>query len=274
MSVYDKERPEFLNEAMESLWTKQTLKPHQVILVQDGDIGEELQEVITHWKNVMGEFLTLIVNDENLGLTKCLNKGLDFVDTEYIARMDSDDVCAPERFQRQVDFLEKNKEVDVVGTFMQEIDEHGLLFQVREYPTKPEEVIDYIKKASPLQHSSVMFRKCLFDEGIAYNEKYRTTQDLALWFDLLVKGKKIANIPSILMYYRLTNDTCGRRDISKGLLETKIYTKGIYRLHGWTFAYVYPIMRLIFRLLPSKITKGIYNGKLRALFLNKYIDKS
>lgn len=269
MSVYCKEKPEFLQEAMESLWTKQTLKPDQVVLVQDGPLGDVLLEVIVRWKRMMGAALVLVVNEENIGLTKSLNKGLAYVDTEYIARMDSDDVCVPSRFQRQVDFLEKNKDVDVVGTFMREIDEYGELHQVREYPTSPNEVSSYIKKASPLQHASVMFRKSMFDDGIKYNERYRTTQDLALWFDVLASGRKIANIPDILMYYRLTNDTYDRRDISKGVLETKIYIRGIYKLHGFTLAYVYPIARLVFRLLPKKVTKLIYNGKLRTLFLNK-----
>ncbi len=273
MAVYHKEKPEFLQEAMESLWTAQTLKPDQVILVQDGEIGDALQRVIARWKRKLEDALVVVVNEKNMGLTKSLNRGLEYVDTEYIARMDSDDVCVPERFERQVEFLEQHRDVDVVGTFMQEIDECGQLFQVREYPTNPDEVIDYIKKASPLQHASVMFRKRLFDDGLRYNERYRTTQDLALWFDVLARGKKIANIPVILMYYRLTNATYDRRDISKGILETKIYFRGIYKLHGVTFAYVYPIARLIFRLLPKKMAKGIYTGKWRTMFLNKYRAK-
>lgn len=268
MAVYHKEKPEFLQEAMESLWTAQTLKPDQVILVQDGEIGDALQRVIARWKRKLEDALLVVVNEKNVGLTKSLNKGLEYVDTEYIARMDSDDVCGAERFERQVEFLEQHPDVDVVGTFMQEIDEYGQLFQVREYPTNPDEVIGYIKKASPLQHASVMFRKSLFDDGLRYDEKYRTTQDLALWFDVLAKGKKIANIPAILMYYRLTNATYDRRDLAKGILETKIYFRGIYKLHGFTFAYVYPIARLIFRLLPKKMAKGIYTGKWRAMFLN------
>ena len=101
MSVYRSEQPEYLDEALASVWTAQTLKPQQIILVEDGTLTDGLYAVIDKWSGELGDKLLILKNKQNLGLTKSLNLGLRHVTSDLVARMDSDDVSLPHRFEMQ-----------------------------------------------------------------------------------------------------------------------------------------------------------------------------
>ena len=264
MSVYKSEKPANLDRALKSVWDDQTLKPGEVVLIEDGQLGKDLSAVVEKWKTRLGSNVFVVLRNEvNLGLTKSLNKGIRQVRSEYIARMDSDDISDPKRFERQAAYLEKHPEVDVVGGALQEFNEENPNLNVRHYPQTPEESRKYIVKASPLAHPTVMMRRKIFDSGITYNEKYRTNQDLALWFELLSKGYKIASLPEVTIYFRRDDGLFKRRNRSRAINEFKIYMKGIWSLYGFTWKYVYPIARLCFRLLPTSMVKWIYGSSIR-----------
>jgi glycosyltransferase involved in cell wall biosynthesis len=268
MSVYKSDVPEYLDKAIKSVWTDQTLRPNQIVLVEDGDLGEGLISVIANWKLELGEKLTVLKNEKNIGLTKSLNKGIKYVTSSLIARMDSDDISEPTRFEKQADFLQAHPEVDIVGGALREFNDENPNLRIRHYPETNEEVKKYIVKASPLAHPTVMMRRSIFDNGLCYNEKYRTSQDIALWYDALLKGHKIANIQDITINFRSGGDVYKRRSRSKAWNEFKIYVNGIYRLKGlFTFNYIYPFARLIFRLIPHWVVKRIYGSKIRSKFL-------
>lgn len=269
MSVYIKEKPEYLDMAMKSIWIDQTLKPAQVIIIQDGDLTPELLQVLEKWRWIIPEGCFVYhKNDKNLGLTKSMNIGIRYVKEKYIARIDSDDICLPEKFEKQYEYLESHPEISILGTQVQEIDAEGVYTKLRYYPQTNKEIIRYIPRATPLQHSNVMMRTQMFRDGISYNEKYRMTQDLALWFDALCAGYKIANLPEVLFLFRISNDTMGRRNRTKAYNEFQIYMNGIWRLYGlFTWRYVYPILRLCFRLMPKTFIKFIYGSKVRSAAL-------
>lgn len=267
MSVYKKEKPEYLELAMKSLWSDQTLKPTQVIVVEDGGLTDELENVLEKWKEIIGQHYVCLKNKTNIGLTKSLNRGLSEVTCKYVARMDSDDICLPNRLECQNNYLEEHPEIGILGCNIQEIDENNNYTKLRYYPLRPEQVRNYIPKATPLQHSAVMMRSEIFKNGLAYNENYLMTQDLALWFDAIENGVNIANLPEILLLFRITKDTFSRRNKSKAIHEFKIYMKGIYRLNGFSLKYIYPISRLIMRFLPSSFIKFIYDSRLRKMAL-------
>ena len=130
-----------------------------------------------------------------MGLTKSLNKGISRVTSDLIARMDSDDISMPNRFQLQSKYLEEHPEIDIVGGSLREFDAEHEELSVRHYPLTHDEVVKYICKACPLAHPTVMMRRRIFDEGLGYNEKYRMSQDIALWFDAVLAGYRIANLP-------------------------------------------------------------------------------
>lgn len=270
MSVYKTEEPKFFEEALKSIWDDQKRKPEQIVLVEDGPLTDGLSAVITHWKEKLGGVLCVCKNETNLGLTKSLNVALNHVTSDLVARMDSDDRSDPRRFERQEAYFESHPDVDIVGGALQEFDEEHECLNVRNYPLTHEEAIKYIMKASPLAHPAVMMRMKMFQEGLKYDERFRMSQDIQLWFDAIIKGYHIGNIPEVVLYFRRAGDVFKRRSRVKAKNEFKIYMNGIYRMHGlWTTAYRFPIARYIFRNLPTPIVKWIYGSKLRNQVLKK-----
>lgn len=274
LSVYKNEKPEYLSRALSSIWDDQTLKPSQIVLVEDGPIPAELESIVDGLQmrvNVLGFATATVVKlPVNGGLTKALNQGLKYATGDLIARMDSDDIADPKRFERQVAYLEEHPEVDIVGGSLQEFDRENECLNIRHYPLTHEEACRYIVKACPLAHPAVMMRRRIFDEGLWYDERYRMSQDIKLWFDAILAGYRIGNIPEVVLYFRREGDVFRRRSRAKAWNEFKIYMNGIYRMKGLlTPAYIYPIARYCFRLLPPTVVKWIYGSKLRKKVLEK-----
>lgn len=268
MSVYKSEKPAFLDRALQSVWDDQSYKPAQIVLIQDGPLGDELAQVIETWKQKLGDVLTLVVNAENIGLTKSLNKGIKEVKTDLIARMDSDDKSVPVRFELQVKFLREHPDIAVVGGAVQEFNSVSPCLKVRHYPKTDREIRKYIAKACPLAHPSVMMRASMF-EKVKYDERYRMSQDIALWYDALCAGFKIGNIDDIVLFFRREGDVYNRRGRAKAWNEFCIYMGGIKRLYGiFSWRYVYPISRLVFRLMPIWVIKRVYDSQIRQKLLS------
>lgn len=268
LSVYMKERPEYLKQALESIWANQTLKPDQIVLVEDGPLPDSLEEIVQGSKfKVQREghtAFTVVKLPANGGLTKALNEGLKYVTSDLIARMDSDDISEPHRFERQVAYLESHPDVDIISGSLQEFDAEHECLNVRYYPQTHEECVKFIVKACPLAHPSVMMRKRIFDEGLKYDERYRMSQDIKLWYDAVLADYRLGNIPEVTLFFRREGDVFRRRSRAKAWNEFKIYMNGIYRLKGlFTLSYRYPIARYVFRNLPPSLVKRIYGSKVR-----------
>lgn len=267
MSVYKSEKPAYLERALKSIWDDQSLKPDKIVLVQDGPVGDELVYVIKNWSNRLNEKFCLIVNQNNIGLTKSLNKGIAQISTDYIARMDSDDIALPLRFEKQKSFLDENPDISVVGSYIQEFNDICPNLGIREYPKDTEAAKRMIYRANPLAHPAVMIRKKIFDEGISYDERYRTSQDLALWFDILCAEYKLANIEDILLLFRRNVNVYKRRtNKNDSIIELKVHERGIYNLYGFSpFKSLFPLFRFLIRLLPYSLINILYNSKLRKM---------
>ena len=134
MSVYKSDNPQYLDRSLQSVWTDQTLKPDQIVLIKDGPLDEKLDNTIDKWKQNLSDILCVISNSENIGLTKSLNKGLKVVTGDFIARMDSDDIAHPMRFERQVEYLTNHADVAVVGGSIQEFNAYSDCLNIRHYP--------------------------------------------------------------------------------------------------------------------------------------------
>ena len=268
MSVYQSEKGSFLERALRSVWDDQTRKPEHIVLVEDGPLPAELEAIVDSTMlriNATGVATMNVVKlSENGGLTKALNVGLKHVTGDLVARMDSDDIADSRRFELQEKFLNEHPEIDIVGGSMQEFDDVNECLNIRHYPLTHEEVCKYIVKACPLAHPAVMMRKRIFDEGLLYDERYRMSQDIKLWYDAILSGYRIANLPEVCLFFRQQGDVFRRRSRVKAWNEFKIYMNGIYRMHGmFSTAYLYPIARYVFRNLPPSIVKRIYESGMR-----------
>ena len=275
MSVYKAENPEFLERAISSVMDEQTLSPNELVLVEDGDLPEELRAIIERWQNQLGSKMTILRNQENIGLTKSLNHGIKVIKSDLIARMDTDDISCPQRFEKQVAFFKEHQEVDILGGAIIEIDGEEHVINKRYYPADQKAVLKSIFRANPIAHSSVMIRKRIFDEGLRYNEKYRTNQDLALWFDAICEGYKIANLQEVVLHFRRLSNVYYRRRRKKNLWnEFCIYCNGIRRIYGmFSFKYIYPFMRLILKLMPTFIVKWAYQSNIRRIVTEREVNR-
>lgn len=266
MSVYYKERAEYLKEALDSIWTNQILKPTQIVLVEDGPLTSELYKVIAKFQEEVGDVLTLVKNEINQGLAKALNKGIGFVRSDLIVRMDSDDISDKERFVYQIGYMDKYPDVMILGGSIQEMDENKKFLNQRHYPKSYEKIRKYIWKGAPVAHPTAVMRKSIFQK-ISYNEKVGQNEDIALWFDALEKEIKIENIEEIVYYFRMSSGCFKRRSRKKAWKEFKIFVKGLWKLYGFSFKYIYPCARLVFRLCPYFLVKYCYNSRMRTKFL-------
>ena len=177
--------------------------------------------------------------------------------------MDTDDIALPDRLKLEEEYMIAHPDVEILGGALREFNDRGTLNKTRQYPQTIEDIKKSIHKASPLAHPTVMFRRSFFEKGFRYSNKYFICEDVTLWFEAISSGVIINNIPDIVLNFR-RNDSVMKRRGQQAWSEFKAYSHGIFLLDGmFTLKYIYPLMRLAFRLMPTKIIKAIYNSKLR-----------
>lgn len=209
MSVYYKEKPEYLKAAIDSV-LKQTVKTDDFVIVCDGELTEGLDKVIAEYAaNYSGLFNVYRLN-HNMGLAKALNNGILQCKNEIIARMDSDDINAPDRMEKQIRMMNQ-QDVQIVGSNIIEFTEDISNTKNRRIvPETNEEIVSFAKKRSPFNHPSVMYRKSAVVKSGFY-EDYRFFEDYNLWVTMLHKGFRGYNIQETLLYMRGGEDMYRRR---------------------------------------------------------------
>ena len=194
MSVYNGEK--YLRSSIDSI-LDQTYKNFEFIIINDGST-DSTKEIILSYDDPR---ICLIDNEENMGLTKSLNKGLKIARGEYIARMDADDVSMPGRFESQIDFLNHHQDYAVVGTFLKVINEDSKVVFTIEKPTQHADIREFLNKDNCIGHGSAMIRKtCLQNVGF-YDESIEKSQDYELWLRIS-QNYRLANIPQYLYMWR------------------------------------------------------------------------
>ena len=210
ISVYYQEFPEYLDVALKSIVT-QSLCPAEIVLVKDGKLTYELDMVIDKYDREYKNLFKIIPLKQNIGLGDALNEGLKHCNFDIIARMDTDDICAPDRFKIQMQFLKEHPEITAVGGYLEEFSESpGDLKRIKRVPLNFQQIKHYARKRNPLNHPTVMFRKKDIQSVGGY-ERMLYFEDYYLWLKLLSAGYKLANIDKVLLYFRIGNDMIGRR---------------------------------------------------------------
>lgn len=260
-AIYSKDNSLCLEECFESL-LKQTLPIEKIILVKDGLITAELETTIEKWK----EKLPLQVEgyEQNQGLAHALNYGLQFVKTEYVARMDSDDICFSDRFEKQLDYIKSHPECVICGTGIEEfyVNANSTFRKNRMYPSVVNKSSKSLFKGTPLGHPTVMIKTDVLKEFL-YNENTFMNEDIDLWFRLIKSGYTIYNLQEPLLRFRITDGTFKRRSIKKAFNEFKIYFSNSISLFGFSFYLIFPFIRLFLRFMPYSFSKKLYFSKIR-----------
>lgn len=264
ITIYDKEKPRYFQKALTSIWDDQVLKPDEIVLVEDGPLTEDLYQIVGQWKEKLKDRLNVLSLEENSGLNIALNTGIDYCNHEFIARMDSDDISHPNRFLVQTKYLRDHPDIFVVGGDILEINGNDEVIAKRIFPKSPEQIKEYILKICPFSHPTVMIRNELFQtHGLRYSEKFRLSQDLDLWYQVIFAGYKMANMDEVVLSFRRDSDFYKRRSFSKAKNEFLIYWSGIRKLHGFSWKLIYPVLRIMTRMMPYYITKYFYAERFR-----------
>jgi len=223
MSVYNGEC--YLRQSIESV-LNQTYRDFEFLIIDDGS-SDSSQDIIKSYDDVR---IRLIINQENKGLIGSLNKGLSEARGEYIARQDADDVCHVERFSRQLQLLESDKSLLLVGSQLDLIDERGMPKGNWKYPQDGQLALWFLLYNSAVAHSSSMYRKDTVISVGGYSADAIYAEDYDLWSKLSRLGK-IKNLPDVLQYYRIHDEAVSKRQQQKQL-ETrfKISSDNINRL--------------------------------------------
>lgn len=266
LSVYRNDRLAWFGEAVDSI-AGQTYGGEyiRIYLGIDGPVSAEIDEYINGNEEL---FYRIIRSEEPVGkplITNSLIKSLE--NEEFVFKMDADDISFRERFEKQVVFLREHPEVDIVGSAVVEIDEHGCEIFRRYYPAETSDIQDYICKASPVANPTVCFRRSVFDRIEGYPVRYRYNEDLALWFKCIKEGIVLSNISVPLLCLRVT-DSFYRRRRRAAWSEVAIYLRGIWSLRGLSIKLVFPFIRLFFRLLPVRTVRSIYRSNIRATLIS------
>lgn len=206
MSVYNGER--YILRAIMSILA-QTYADFELILIDDGSTDGTAELV-----NKIQDDRLKFYRQENAGLTKTLNKALSLAKGRLIARHDADDFSIVTRFKRQVDFLDKNSDVGLLGSscFIQP-ERHGIVDEVYDYPEMHDDIVDAFAFYNPFVHGSMMIRRDLLEASGGYDEEYRYVQDYELWSRLLPETK--AHNLSTPLYVRSVHAQTSQMGVDK-----------------------------------------------------------
>lgn len=208
LSVYNKENPKYLAASLASL-AQQTLCASEVIMVVDGQIDGELEAVLNSYIDVLK--MKIIRLAQNVGLGQALNEGLQHCAHEWVFRMDTDDICASNRFEKQCHFIKNNPDIAILGTQISEfIEQEDDVVHMRKVPILANEIYQFAKKRNPFNHMTVAYKKSAILAVGGY-QHHLYMEDYNLWLRLLAKGYMGANLAESLLMARIGNGMLMRR---------------------------------------------------------------
>ena len=210
ISVYKKDNPSFFDQALFSIIELQTVKPDEIVLVVDGPVGDALNLVIDKYVNKYDPFKVIRLK-ENAGLGNALKLAVENTSYGIVARMDSDDISLPTRFEEQLTFFENGSRVDIVGGDIAEfVDHEENIVAYRKVPKNDSEIKKYMKFRCPFNHVSVMFRKSAVMAAGGYQDLF-WNEDYYLWIRMAENNAIMANTGTVLVNVRTGNDMYQRR---------------------------------------------------------------
>ena len=263
LSLYKKEHPSHLRQSLNSLFS-QTLPPNEIILVKDGPLTAELDAVVSDYA-ARYPFLKVVPLPQNQGLGKALNEGLKHCSYDLVARMDTDDIAKPDRFEKQMKVFEEHPELDLVGAWIDEFEgtpQH--ILSVRRVPETSEEIREYCKKRCPVNHPVVMFRKSAVLAAGGY-QHFPLFEDYYLWVRMLKNEAKFYNIQESLLYFRASPDMFKRRGGWKYAVD-ELRFQNMMRKMGmidWKRFIMNVAIRFPARIIPNSLRGFLYKKIMR-----------
>lgn len=264
MSVYYKEKPDYLIACLDSM-LNQTYLPDEIVLVKDGPLTDELDSVIEEYVGKAPQVFRLVPLSENVGLGKALAIGVEASSHQLIARMDTDDIAIPERLEKQRNYFIENPATSIVGSNIIEFE--GTIENIianRNVPSTHEEILTFAKRRNPFNHMTVMYRKEAVLEAGNY-QPLNGYEDYYLWVRMLKHRAVAHNFNEVLVYARGGEDMYERRGGWKYYLDGREAQKKIFEV-GLGSKKDYAIRmasQTLVNLVPNKVRGFLYKQFLR-----------
>ncbi|MDE5592484.1 MAG: glycosyltransferase [Clostridiales bacterium] len=263
MSVYIKEKPEYLRECIDSVLAN-TVVPNEIVIVQDGPITDELEATLQEYIGNNEGLFKIVPLETNQGLGLALAEGIRHCSNEIVARMDTDDIAVPNRFELQLKAFEQDPDLDICGGQIAEFETTpDDIIGERRVPLTHDEIVEYQKKRCAFNHMTVMYKKSKVLEAGNYKHCPLMEDDL-LWVDMILAGAKCTNLNEYLCKVRTNRDMIARRGglkyykkykaARKRILDTGFITKKQYRKTNR--------IQLIVCMMPKWLRKKVFFGLL------------
>ncbi|EFQ83607.1 glycosyltransferase, group 2 family protein [Aeromicrobium marinum DSM 15272] len=259
MPFYAGDRPEQVEQAFRSVTVDQHLRPDEVVLVQDGPVGDDLSATVAGIVAGSVVPVRLVTLSRNSGLAEALAAGLAEVAHDVVARMDADDVSVPERFAVQIPRIAAG--LDVVGSAITEFGDAAGTTRTRPVPQGAEAIAQQARLRSPFHHPSVVYRASAVAAAGGYRD-LAMLEDYWLWARMLMAGAQVDNVPDALVLYRIGDGAYGRRG-GWALLRSELALQAAFARIGFTT----PVQRWrnvavrgIYRLVPERLRKLAYRA--------------
>lgn len=263
--VYYKDNHEYFSIALDSI-LKQSLLPNEILIIEDGKIGYELEKIIVSAEKNYSDIVRVIRLDKNIGIGHVRALGMIECKYEYVAFMDSDDISAQNRFEKQIDYIRKHPETDVLGSYITEFDgQPENVYSRRILPLTNKEIYDFGKFRMPVNNVTLILkRQSVLDAG-NYQE-FNAFEDYELYTRMLKTGYHFANIPEFLVNVRAGQDMMNRRYGIKYFIKCELPCMNAMKRTKYINLAEYlrnVILKFLLRIIPNWLRNWIYKKFLR-----------
>ena len=263
MSLYIKEKPKYFDECMQSVLNN-TVLPNEIVIVLDGPITDELQEVLNKYVSKEPSLYKVVPLETNQGLGLALKEGIQHCSNELVARVDTDDICRKDRFELQLKEFEEDPELDICGSHIAEFDESpDTIVAKRIVPLDDKAIKKYQKRRDAFNHMTVMYKKSAVLSAGNY-QSCLLMEDTLLWVNMLKNGAKAKNIDDFLVCARIGKDMYERRGGFKYYKKYKAGRKEVYKtgyISWWDYKSTV-IIQFFVALMPNKLRGFVFKKML------------
>lgn len=266
MSLYINEKAEYFDACMKSI-LNQTVLPKEIVIVKDGIISEELEEILQKYIARQPELYNIISYMKNCGLGYALARGIEACNYEIIARMDTDDLARKDRFEKQLREFQADPSLDICGSNINEFEkdpEH--VIAQRNVPSTDAEIKRYQKRRDAFNHMTVMYKK----SAVLRAGNYQTCllmEDTYLWVRMIQNGVKCKNIEEPLVYVRIGKEMYARRG---GIAYFLKYKEGRKKVKDTGYINILDYYYTLF----IQFVVSLVPGKVRGLIFKKFLHKN
>lgn len=267
LSIYKDENPEYLDECLKSVFLNSVI-PNEVVIVEDGPLTRQLYEKLELYSIKYKEIIKRVPIQHNVGLGRALAIGLKECSHNLVARMDADDICMPNRFQLQLAEFDKDANLTLLGSYIDEFDDDPEKTTLtREVPLNQTDILKFARKRNPFNHMTVMFKK----DKVLEVGNYRKVLDIGyedydLWIRILKAGFKVKNLDISMVKVRTGESMLKRRGNKKRLktaLYFRKYLKDIGFINVFEF-FIYSLHTIAFSFSPVPFKRWLYKNILRS----------